>query len=85
MRRDTIFYQLFVQSPILLFDLIPNPPKNAEEYIFDAIEVKETSFRMDGVFIPPDSSGIVYFCEVQFQIDELLYERMLAEISIYVC
>jgi predicted transposase/invertase (TIGR01784 family) len=36
------------------------------------------------VFIPPDSSGIVYFCEVQFQIDELLYERMLAEISIYV-
>jgi predicted transposase/invertase (TIGR01784 family) len=83
MRRDTIFYQLFVQSPGLLFDLIPNPPTNAQEYIFDAIEVKETSFRMDGVFIPPDRSGIIYFAEVQFQRDELLYERMLSEISIY--
>ena len=83
MRRDPIFYQLFVQSPILLFDLIPYPPKNAQQYIFDAIEVKETAFRMDGVFISPDPSGIIYFCEVQFQADELLYERMLAEISIY--
>ena len=84
MRRDTIFYQLFVESPILLFDLIPHPPENAAQYVFDAIEVKETAFRMDGVFIPPNPSGIVYFCEVQFQVDELLYERMLAEISIYV-
>jgi predicted transposase/invertase (TIGR01784 family) len=84
MRRDTIFYQLFLQSPILLFDLIPNPPENASQYVFDAIEVKETAFRMDGVFIPPDPSGIIYFCEVQFQTDELLYERMLAEISIYI-
>ncbi|MCY7334836.1 MAG: Rpn family recombination-promoting nuclease/putative transposase, partial [Chamaesiphon sp.] len=84
MRRDTIFYQLFVQSPSLLFDLIPHPPENAEQYVFDAIEVKETAFRMDGVFIPPEPSGIVYFCEVQFQLDELLYERMLAEISVYV-
>ena len=33
--------------------------------------------------MPPNSSGIVYFCEVQFQSDELLYERMLSEISIY--
>jgi len=84
MRRDTIFYQLFLQSPILLFELIPDPPENAEQYVFDAIEVKETAFRMDGVFIPPDPSGIVYFCEVQFQTDELLYERILAEISVYV-
>jgi predicted transposase/invertase (TIGR01784 family) len=83
MRRDTIFYQLFLQSPILLFELISDPPANASQYIFDAIEVKETAFRMDGVFIPPDRSGIVYFCEVQFQLDELLYERMLSEISIY--
>jgi predicted transposase/invertase (TIGR01784 family) len=83
MRRDTIFYQLFRQSPTLLFDLISQPPDRANEYIFDSVEVKETSFRMDGVFIPPNSSGIVYFCEVQFQPDELLYERMLSEISIY--
>ncbi|WP_310418964.1 Rpn family recombination-promoting nuclease/putative transposase [Chamaesiphon sp. OTE_8_metabat_110] len=84
MRRDTIFYRLFQQLPTLLFELLPNPPENAAEYVFDAIEVKETAFRMDGVFIPPTPSGILYFCEAQFQLDELLYERMLAEISIYV-
>jgi predicted transposase/invertase (TIGR01784 family) len=84
MRRDTIFYQLFQQSPTLLFELLSQPPARANEYVFEAIEVKETAFRIDGVFVPPDRSGIVYFCEVQFQKDELLYERMLAEISIYV-
>lgn len=84
MRRDTIFYQLFRQSPTLLFDLISHPPENANQYIFDSVEVKETAFRLDGVFIPPDRTGIVYFCEVQFQPDELLYERILSEISIYI-
>ena len=83
MRRDTIFYQLFRQSPTLLFELISQPPIDADRYSFDSVEVKETSFRMDGVFVPPNPSGIVYFCEVQFQPDELLYERMLSEISIY--
>jgi predicted transposase YdaD len=66
MRRDTIFYQLFVQSPALLFDLVPNPPANTAGYTFNSVEVKETSFRIDGVFLPPDPSENVYFCEVQF-------------------
>ena len=84
MRRDTIFYQIFQQSPALLFDLIDRQPDNADRYTFEAIEVKETSFRMDGVFMPPDADGIVYFCEVQFQPDNLLYERINAEIGIFV-
>ncbi len=83
MRRDTIFYQLFLQSPTLLFDLLPDRPENADEYVFDSIEVKETSFRIDGVFMPPIRSGIIYFAEVQFQLDKLLYERMLSEIAIF--
>ncbi|PSB54091.1 Rpn family recombination-promoting nuclease/putative transposase [Chamaesiphon polymorphus] len=83
MRRDSIFYQLFRLSPTLLFELLPQPPANAQSYIFESIEVKETAFRIDGVFLPPNSAGIVYFCEVQFQLDELLYERMLSEIAIY--
>jgi predicted transposase/invertase (TIGR01784 family) len=83
MRRDTIFFQLFQQLPTLLFELLPQPPERANEYSFDSIEVKETSFRIDGVFTPPDPSGIAYFCEVQFQLDDLLYERMLSEISIF--
>jgi predicted transposase/invertase (TIGR01784 family) len=84
MRRDSIFYQLFLQSPTLLFELLPHPPNRANEYTFDSVEVKETSFRMDGVFVPPTPFGLIYFCEVQFQPDNLLYERMLSEISIYI-
>jgi predicted transposase/invertase (TIGR01784 family) len=84
MRRDTIFYQLFRQSPTLLFNLVSQPPENAEGYVFESIEVKETAFRIDGVFLPPDQTGVVFFCEVQFQLDKLLYERILSEISIYV-
>ena len=64
MRRDSIFYQLFRQSPTLLFELLPQFPNNYQQYTFEAIEVKETSFRMDGVLVPPDPSGIVFFCSV---------------------
>jgi predicted transposase/invertase (TIGR01784 family) len=84
MRRDTIFYQLFQQSPTLLFELLSQPPANAARYTFEAVEVKETGFRMDGVFLPPDRAGVVYFSEAQFQKDEMLYERIVSEISIYV-
>jgi predicted transposase/invertase (TIGR01784 family) len=83
MRRDTIFYRIFAQSPTILFELLSQPPDRASEYTFDSVEVKETSFRIDGVFLPPDRAGTIYFCEVQFQLDELLYERMVSEISIY--
>jgi predicted transposase/invertase (TIGR01784 family) len=83
MRRDTIFYQIFQQFPELLFDLLPNPPANQSGYTFDSVEVKETSFRIDGIFCPPNPQGIVFFTEVQFQRDNLLYERLNSEASIY--
>ncbi len=85
MRRDSIFYKLFQQSPTLLFELLTNPPANACEYKFDSVAVKEPKFEIDGVFLPPEneSPGIVYFCEVQFQKDEKLYERVFAESSLY--
>ena len=85
MRRDSIFYKLFQQYPALLFELLTNPPLNAGEYKFDSVAVKEPKFEIDGVFLPPEneSPGVVYFCEVQFQKDELLYERVFAESSLY--
>ena len=85
MRRDSIFYQLFQQSPSLLFELLTNPPVNAEKYRFDSVAVKEPKFEIDGVFLPPDyeNPGVVYFCEVQFQKDEKLYERVFAESLLY--
>jgi len=83
MRRDSIFYKLFQQFPPLLFQLLPSPPQNADTYRFDSVAVKEPKFEIDGVFLPSQPDGIVYFCEVQFQKDEQLYERVFAESLLY--
>jgi len=85
MRRDSIFYKIFQQSPTLLFELLENPPANARGYRFDSVAVKEPKFEIDGVFLPPEpeSAGIIYFCEVQFQKDERLYERLFGEAFLY--
>lgn len=85
MRRDSIFYKLFGQAPTLLFDLLATTPVNAANYRFDSVAVKEPKFEIDGVFLPPESdgAGIVYFCEVQFQKDEQLYERLFGESFLY--
>ncbi|WP_460194490.1 Rpn family recombination-promoting nuclease/putative transposase [Thermosynechococcus sp. FA-CM-4201] len=81
MRCDSLFYQLFTQLPQTLFDLLGvDYPLG---YRFDSVEIKQTAFRIDGVFVPPEPSGIVYFCEVQFQRDNTLYERLFAEIFLY--
>jgi predicted transposase/invertase (TIGR01784 family) len=84
MRRDSIFFRLFQQFPTLLFEFLDDPPENADRYRFDSVAVKETKFEIDGVFLPPSGrKGIVYFCEVQFQLDKQLYERLWSESSRY--
>jgi predicted transposase/invertase (TIGR01784 family) len=83
MKRDSLFYRIFQQNPMLLFDLLQSHPTNASDYQFDSVEIKQTSFRIDGVFLPPDASGITYLVEVQFQPDEVLYERVMSEGSLY--
>jgi predicted transposase/invertase (TIGR01784 family) len=67
----------------LLFSLVPDPPANASSYRFESVEVKETGFRLDGLFLPPERSGLLYIVEVQFQLDLLLYERLMCELHIY--
>ncbi|NJL83881.1 MAG: Rpn family recombination-promoting nuclease/putative transposase, partial [Chloroflexaceae bacterium] len=49
---------------------------------FDSIEVKQTAFRVDGVFLPAHNSPAqpVYFVEVQFYPDENLYHRLFGEV-----
>jgi predicted transposase/invertase (TIGR01784 family) len=85
MRRDTIFYKLFKQFPSLLFELVDEPPAEAENYQFESVEVKETAFRIDGVFLPPANavSKTVFFAEVQFQKDEDLYHRFFSELFLF--
>jgi predicted transposase/invertase (TIGR01784 family) len=85
MKTDTIYYQLFKRFPSLIFTLLGHQPERAREYRFESIEVKETSFRIDGVFLPPEGVSLrnVYLAEVQFQNDESLYFRFFAETSLY--
>lgn len=85
MKRDSIYYQIFKRFPGLLFELVDDPPQEAQNYRFESVEVKETAFRIDGVFLPPEgaTSKIVFFAEVQFQKDEALYYRFFTESMMY--
>jgi predicted transposase/invertase (TIGR01784 family) len=82
MKRDTLYYQIFKEFPELLFLLTGAPPQNAAEYRFNSVEVKEPTFRIDGVFEPLvlDGTGTMYLAEVQMQPDPRLYERTFAEL-----
>jgi predicted transposase/invertase (TIGR01784 family) len=82
-KRDVIFYQLFQRFPNLFFDLIGQP--QMQGYRFESVEVKEPTFRIDGVFLPPESASTkkIIFVEVQFQRDDSLYDRFFAESMLY--
>jgi predicted transposase/invertase (TIGR01784 family) len=84
-RRDSIYYKIFQRFPELLFELVDEPPEQTQNYRFESIEVKETAFRIDGVFLPPESATprIIFFAEVQFQKDETLYHRFFTESMMY--
>lgn len=66
MRTDSLFYALFQSVPALLFELLEQDPENARDYQFASVELKQTAFRIDGVFLPPDDSpeAPVFFLEV---------------------
>ncbi|MEH1859129.1 MAG: Rpn family recombination-promoting nuclease/putative transposase [Nostoc sp.] len=84
MKTDSIFYRLFQEFPSIFFELIGNPPETANTYQFASVEIKQTAFRIDGVFLPiQDEESPIYFVEVQFQPDTEIYLRLVSEISLY--
>ncbi|WP_204139935.1 Rpn family recombination-promoting nuclease/putative transposase [Halomicronema sp. CCY15110] len=85
MQTDSLFYALFQSLPSLLLELLERAPEEAEGYQFASVELKQTAFRIDGVFRPPEDapSAPVYFVEVQFQRDPQLYRRLLSEVLLY--
>ncbi len=85
MKTDTIFYRLFQSFPSIFFELINQPPEEANAYQFSSVEVKQLSFRIDGVFLPVSNapSPPIYFVEVQFQRDLKFYSRFFTEIFLY--
>jgi predicted transposase/invertase (TIGR01784 family) len=83
MRTDTIFYQLFQSYPSLLFELVGLPPETAQGYQFSSAEIKERSFRFDGIFCPNTPDKFIWFVEVQFQKVEEFYRQFITEIMLY--
>jgi predicted transposase/invertase (TIGR01784 family) len=84
-KTDTIFYRLFQSFPSIFFELINQPPEAANAYQFSSVEVKQLSFRIDGVFLPSSNTPSlpIYFVEVQFQPDSKFYSRFFTEIFLY--
>ncbi|EAW34047.1 hypothetical protein L8106_26507 [Lyngbya sp. PCC 8106] len=83
MKTDSLFYRIFQTAPTIFFELIGQPMQ--EGYQFQSVELKQTAFRIDGVFLPPPEADnqTVYFVEVQFQKDPLLYHRLFAELFLF--
>lgn len=84
MKTDSIFYRLFQEFPSIFFELIGNPPETANTYQFSSVEIKQTAFRVDGVFLPTQNeANPIYFVEVQFQPDSDIYLRLVSEAFLY--
>jgi predicted transposase YdaD len=63
-----------------LFDLIAQPALEAARYRFTFVELKQTAFRLDGVFQPPAAQPAwsLFFVEVQLQPDPDFGRAILA-------
>ena len=85
MKTDSIFYNLFKAFPGIFFELIGISPEEASAYEFTSREVKQLSFRLDGLFLPTDNNPDkpLYVLEVQFQPDDNLYYRLFGELFLY--
>ena len=85
MKTDSIFYLIFLDYPRSFFDLIGEVSAQEDNYKFSSIEVKQISFRLDGLFLPTqeNSNQPLYLVEVQFQPDEDLYYRLFSEFFLF--
>ena len=85
MKTDSLFYQIFLLFPDSFFDLIGQPQPGAANYQFTSQEVKQLSFRLDGLFMAlrEDIQQPLYLVEVQFQPDDTLYYRLFAELFLF--
>ena len=85
MKTDTLFYKLIKELPQIFFELIGKPNANPSAYQLTAPEIKQQSFRLDGLFstIEGFENEPLYFVEFQTYKDEELYERLFGEIFVY--
>jgi len=84
MKTDTLFYRLFQRRPQLALELL-GLHYRGDSYRFSAEEIKQTAFRIDGIFTPiaGDPEQPLIFAEVQYQPDPDFYARFFSEITLY--
>jgi hypothetical protein len=82
LKTDSLFYRLFQTLPSLLFDLLEISIPQVEQYHFRSVELKQTAFRLDGLFCTPENNLELplFFVEVQFQSEADFYSRFFGEI-----
>ena len=85
MKTDIIFYEIFKEFPNIFFELIGSSDTNPNTYQFLAPEIKQRTFRLDGVSSPLAEfhDQPLYFVEVQFYKDEEFYDRLFTSIFLY--
>ncbi|MGQ9867192.1 MAG: DUF2887 domain-containing protein [Pseudanabaenaceae cyanobacterium] len=83
MKTDSIFYRLLQEYPAAFFEVLGQPGETAQHYPFTSVAVKQTAFRLDGVFESQSADLPVYFIEVQFQEDRRFFNRTIPEIVLY--
>ncbi len=84
MQTDSLFYRLFQNWPKFAFDLLQLPYEQ-NSYQFLSEEIKQTGFRIDGIFKPINGNPErpIIFAEVQYQPDPNFYGRFFTEIMLY--
>lgn len=56
-------------APGILFELLGEPAELAQGYEFRAVEIKQLSFRLDGVFLPkPDAENQTILCSPVYDV-----------------
>ena len=87
MITDPIFYRLFETSPETFFLLLGMSADlaadTAARYEYKALEFKETSHRVDGVFLPREAGLPLYFLEVQFYSLPSVFADLLTKVYTY--
>ena len=85
MKTDSLFYRLFQELPEVVFELAGWPAPAGAVYTLHAEEVKQTSFRLDGLLLPPPDLPQLpgLFVETQFQLDNDCYGRWFSQIFLF--
>lgn len=82
MKRDPLFFRLFKDLPGCFFHLVGRPESDARRYQLEAIEYKQTSVRLDGVFQPLQPAvDPAYIWEAQFYTSDKVYANLWSKIG----